>query len=85
MTKRSKKKATPRKQPADGTGAAIDAKRAKAYFDMEPHLCDCVKMGRIASQLFDNPDSELYDFAVDRLAEMLEDLRKRYYALDFSL
>jgi hypothetical protein len=44
-----------------------------------------VKMGRIASQLFDNPDSELYDFAVDRLAEMLEDLRKRYYALDFSL
>jgi hypothetical protein len=84
MTKRSKKKAAPRKQPADGPGAAIVAKRAKAYFDMEPHLCDCVKMGRIASQLFDDPDSELYDFAVDRLAEMLENLRKRYYALDFS-
>ena len=84
MTKRSKTKAAPRKQPADDTGATIDAKRAKAYFDMEPHLCDCVKMGRIASQLFDNPDSELYDYAVDRLAEMLEDLRKRYY-LDFSL
>jgi hypothetical protein len=84
MVKEKKNKAA-RKQPADGTGATIDAKRAKAYFDMEPHLCDCVKMGRIASQLFDNPDSELYDFAVDRLAEMLEDLRKRYYALDFSL
>lgn len=83
MVKAKKNKAA-RKQPADGTGAVIDAKRAKAYFDMEPHLCDCVKMGRIAAQLFDDPDSELYDFAVDRLAEMLEDLRKRYYALDFS-
>jgi hypothetical protein len=37
MVKAKKNKAA-RKQPADGTGAAIDAKRAKAYFDMEPHL-----------------------------------------------
>jgi hypothetical protein len=73
---------SPKKQPADR--AAIDARRAKAYFDMEPHLCDCVKMERIAAQLFDDPDSELYDFAVDRLAEMLEDLGKRYYVVDFS-
>jgi hypothetical protein len=77
-------KKAPRKQPIDGTGAAIAAKRAKAYFDMEPHLCDCVKMGKIAAQLFDDPDSELYDFTVDRLGEMLQELRKRCYALDFS-
>jgi hypothetical protein len=81
MTKTAKKKTSPGKQPA--ADAAIDAKRAKAYFDMEPHLCDCVKMGRIASQLFDDPDRELYDFSVHRLEEMLEDLRERYYALDF--
>jgi hypothetical protein len=57
----TEKENSPKKQPADGNGAALDAKRAEAYFDMEPHLCDCVKMGRIAAQLFDDPDSELYD------------------------
>jgi hypothetical protein len=44
---------------------------------MEPHLCDCVKMGRIASQLFDDPDSELYDFAVDRRHGRAEDRETR--------
>jgi hypothetical protein len=44
--------------------ADIEAKQAKAYFDMEPHICDVVKMGTIAAQLFDDPDRELYDFAV---------------------
>jgi hypothetical protein len=28
------------------------AKRAKAYFDMEPHLADVVTMGEIAASLF---------------------------------
>ena len=60
-----------------------DERRAKAYADMEPHLCDVMKMGRIADQLSVDPDRELYDFAVHRLADMLEDLRKRYYAEEF--
>jgi hypothetical protein len=48
-------------------------------------LCDCVIMGRIASQLFDNPDSELCDFADDRFVVMLEKLKADYYAESFPL
>jgi hypothetical protein len=77
-----KKKAAPIKRTPKAADAEIDAKQAKAYGEMEPYVCDVVKMGRIADQLFDNPDRELYDFAVHRLADMLEDLRKRYYALN---
>jgi hypothetical protein len=55
-----------------------DARRAKAYFDMEPHLCDVVSMGKIASQLLDHPDRGLYDFAVIHLSEMLAELKARY-------
>jgi hypothetical protein len=55
--------------------ADIEAKQAKAYFDMEPHICDVVKMGTIAAQLFDDPDRELCDFAVHRLSEMLDELK----------
>ena len=51
---------------------------------MEPLLCDCVKVARIADQLFDNPDRELYDFAVHRLAEMLEELKAGYCAESFE-
>jgi hypothetical protein len=56
-----------------------------AYADMEPHLCAVVNMGSIASNLFDCSDRELYDFAVHHLEEMLDDLKARYYALDFPL
>ena len=76
-----KKKATPRKlKAADGE---ILAQRAKAYADMEPHLCDVVRMGEIASMLFDSPDQGQFVFAVTHLEDMLQDLRQRYYALDF--
>ena len=37
-------------------------------------------MGTIAVQLFDDPNRELYDFAVCRLSEMLDELKARYYA-----
>jgi hypothetical protein len=79
MAKTAKKKKTSPKRPTKGADE-VAAKRAKAYADMEPHLCDCVKMGRIADQLFDDPDRELYDFAVHRLVDMLEELRAGYYA-----
>jgi hypothetical protein len=69
-----------KKKPAND---AIEAKRAKAYAEMEPHLCDVVRMGAIASMLFDSPDHGLFVFAVTHLEEMLDDLKARYYALDF--
>jgi hypothetical protein len=52
---------------------------------MEPHLCDVVKMGTIAFQLFDDPDRELDDFAVCRLSEMLDEPKARYDAQDFPI
>jgi len=41
-------------------------------------------MGEIASMLFDDPDQGRFVFAVTHLEEMLLELRKRYYALDFQ-
>ena len=78
-----KKKATPRKPR--GTGPEIDAKRSKAYGDMEPHLCDVVRMGEIAASLFDCSDQGLFVFAVGHLEQMLLELRKCYYAEEFPL
>ena len=80
MAKAAKKKAAlpTKKQMTD-----IEAKRAKAYSDMEPHLCDVVRMGEIATSLFDCSDQGLFVFAVGHLEEMLLELRKRYYAEEF--
>ena len=74
------------KKPAKKKPAKIDpvdAKRAKAYAKMEPHLCDVVRMGEIASMLFDDPDQGRFVFAVTHLEDMLLELRTRYYAMDF--
>ena len=68
MTKAAKKKkASPGK--LKGTGREIDAKRSKAYGDMEPRLCDVVRMGEIAASLFDCSDQGLFVFAVGHLNE----------------
>ena len=84
MAKTAKKKKTSPKRPTKGADD-VAAKRAKAYADMEPHLCDVVRMGEIATSLFDCSDQGLFVFAVGHLEEMLLELRKRYYALDFLL
>jgi hypothetical protein len=60
-----------------------DARRAKAYFDMEPNINDVVCMGKIAAQLMSDPDRNLYDFAVAHLSRMLDELKAHYYAMDF--
>jgi hypothetical protein len=74
-----------KKKPAKAAGAEITAQRANAYSDMEPHLCDVVRMGEIAMMLFDNPDQGLFVFAVGHLEEMLQDLRTHYYAEEFPI
>ncbi|MDQ1387462.1 MAG: hypothetical protein QOF56_916 [Acidobacteriaceae bacterium] len=57
MAKAAKKKrATPRKNTAKAAGTEITAQRAKACADMEPHLCNVVRMGEIAASLFDCSD-----------------------------
>jgi hypothetical protein len=82
MAKAVKKKAV-RKPKSKASDLAIVEKRAQAYHDMEPHLCDVVRMGEIAFSLFDCSDRGHFVFAVGHLEEMLLELRKRYYALDF--
>jgi hypothetical protein len=60
----------------------IEAKRAKAYADMEPHVCNIVNMGTIAMEQFDK-DKGLFVFAVGQLEDMLNEFRRRYYAAEF--
>ena len=59
----------------------IDAKRAKAYFDMEPYVCDLARAAELAMEIFDRPD--LFLFAVNQLDDMVQRFRARYYAVDF--
>ena len=82
MAKAAKKKAARKRAPK---AAELAEKRANAYSDMEPHLCDIVRMGEIAMMLFDNPDQGLFVFAVGHLEEMLQDLRTHYYAEEFPI
>jgi hypothetical protein len=82
MAKAAKKKPA-RKRSTKAADGEITAMRAKAYADLEPHLCAIANMGTIASNRFDCTDKGLYDFAVHLLEEMLDDLKARYYALDF--
>jgi len=83
MTKAAKKKKATTKKPK-ATDAEITARRAKAYADMESHLGDVVRMGEIAAMMFDE-DQGLFVFATTHLDEMLQDFRRRYYAMDFPL
>jgi hypothetical protein len=81
MAKAAKKKKTlPTKKQNDGT----QAKRAKAYLDMESHVCDLVNMGTIAMDQFDK-DKGLFVFAVGKLEDMLNEFRAHYYAEEFPI
>jgi hypothetical protein len=77
-----KKKASPKRTVK--AASDIDVKRAKAYAETEPHVCDLVSMGTIAMDQFDK-DEGLFIFAVGKLENMLNEFRARYYALDFPL
>jgi hypothetical protein len=56
-------------------------KRAKAYFDMEGHVCDLANAAKLAMVVFDNKD--LFLFAVDQLDTMAQRFRANYYAEEF--
>jgi hypothetical protein len=79
-----KRKAAPRKPTPKAAASAIAAKRAKAYSDMESHVCDLANMGTIAMDQFDK-DKGLFVFAVGKLEDMLNEFRAHYYAEEFPL
>jgi hypothetical protein len=64
-------------------GFALDIMREGLRRSRAPSLCRR-EHGHDASNLFDCTDRGLYDFAVHHLEEMLDDLKARYYALDFQ-
>jgi hypothetical protein len=57
-------------------------KRAKAYADMEWHVCDLVSMGTLAMDQFDK-EKGLFIFAVSKLEDMLNKFKAHYYAEEF--
>jgi hypothetical protein len=76
MAKTAKKKAVRKRAPK------VAEKRAKAYGDMESHVCDLVSMGTIAMDQFDKNEG-LFIFAVGKLEDMLNEFSARYYAEEF--
>jgi hypothetical protein len=55
--------------------------RAKAYHDMEPQLCDCVRWAELAEELSLDHERSHYDMVVRLLAEKMEKLRVAYYEM----
>jgi hypothetical protein len=78
-TKKAKAKTTKKQM------VGIDAKRAQAYSAMENSVCEISRMGELAMDCFDDPDSGKFIFAVGHLEWMLQRFRQRYYSMDFPL
>jgi hypothetical protein len=80
MTKAAKKKPA-RKPSTKAADGEIEAKRAKAYREMEPHLCDCQRWTYLADVLSLDHDRPLYDMVVRHAAEKMEKLLEAYYEM----
>ena len=64
------------------TESEIDKLHSEAFRDLEPRICDCVSMAKIAADLVmytKTDDRELF-FAVAHVSEMLTALKASYYA-----
>lgn len=72
------------KQPATVERADINAKRAKAYADMEPHLRDCQRWAHLAETLAigDDSDHAILALVAEHAANEIDKLVEVYYALD---
>ena len=61
--------------------AANDAKRAKAYSEMENSVCDLSRAATLAMEVFD--EDGVFLFAVGQLDFMVQRFKDRYYAEEF--
>jgi hypothetical protein len=68
-------------KPATLDRAVVDAKRAKAYSDMESYVCDLSRAATLAMTVHDRED--LFLFAVDQFDNMAQRFRQLYYAVEF--
>jgi hypothetical protein len=80
MTKAAKKRPA-RKRSTRAADGGIEAKRAKAYHDMEPHLRDCERWSELAEVLSLDHDRSHYDMVVRHLAEKMEKFVAAYYEM----
>jgi hypothetical protein len=79
----AKAKKKPAKKPAiEPARSEVDAKRAKAYSDMENDVCNLAQQAKLAMIVHDRPD--LFLHAVDHLDGMAQRFRAHYYATDFA-
>jgi hypothetical protein len=60
----------------------VMARRAHAYRDMEPHVCDLARAATLAMVVFDQDD--LFLFAVEQFDAMAQRFRANYYAEQFK-
>jgi hypothetical protein len=72
-----------KKKPAKIDHAAIDAKRAQAYSDMENSVCDLSRAAELAMTMFDN--DRLFLFTVEQLDFMVQRFKEHYDAVEFPL
>jgi hypothetical protein len=72
-----------KKKPAKTDLTALNAKRAKAYSDMENSVCDLSRAATLAMEVFDN--DSLFLFAVEQLDFMAQRFKEHYYAEEFPL
>jgi hypothetical protein len=65
------------------TESEIDKLHSEAFRDLEPRICDCESMAKIAAQFVveaDNGTNRELVFAVCHVSEMLTALKANYYA-----
>jgi hypothetical protein len=79
--KAKKTAAKAKAKPAKIDRGVIDAKRAKAYSEMESHVCNLSRAATLAMVVFDEDD--LFLFAVEQLDAMAQRFRANYYAEEF--
>ena len=79
---KTKKAATKAKaKPVSTSAEPVMARRAHAYRDMEPHVCDLARAAELAMEVFDRPD--LFLFAVGQLDDVAQRFRAHNYAEEF--
>jgi hypothetical protein len=61
------------------TESEIDKLHSEAFRDLEPSICDCESMAKIAAQIAMNTKTEDRELVVHAM-EMLTALKKNYYA-----
>lgn len=81
MAKAAEKKSAKKPGPEPTVGD-LEAKRAKAYLRMEPHLYDCVRWVELADELSFGEDRAQFDMVVHHATVQMRKLLEAYNAME---